>query len=82
VHQLLVHLVKVASVAVGQPGVVDERAHVEASDGVLERLRTGREPLAGKGKTQHGLAGVRVCEISVHCKVPSMGYLFKQLNHL
>ena len=74
-HQLLVHLVKVASVGVGQPDVVDECAHIEASDGVLERL-------AGKGKTQHGPAGVRVCEISVHCKVWSMGYLFKQLNHL
>ena len=47
-HQLLVHLVEVARVRVGQPGVVDEHAHVEAPDGLLERLHARGELLGGE----------------------------------
>ena len=45
-HEALVHLVEVAGVRVGDPGVVDEHADVEAPDALLERVHPGGEPLA------------------------------------
>lgn len=47
-HEVLVHLVEVAGVRVGDPGVVDEHAHVEAPDGLPERVDARGEPLAGE----------------------------------